>query len=135
MLGRIKRKSTAECFWDITKHFFIVIVTLHNSRSSGLVSKRFSKLFFCLGNICPWPFSVEKNYRTVKFSQCVALCGEAITLMTVMWCKNASLQRKLQWRTTGHMRQNLPQCVHCHPILMKWHVFMYNNFSLFYTIR
>jgi hypothetical protein len=29
----------------------------------------------------------------VKFSQCLALCGEAVTLMTVMECKNASLQQ------------------------------------------
>jgi len=48
VLGRIERKSTAKCFWDITKHFFIVIVTLYNRRFLGLVSKRFSKLLFFL---------------------------------------------------------------------------------------
>jgi hypothetical protein len=49
VLGRIEHKSRADCFWDITEHFFIVIVTLYNRRFSGLVSKRFSKLLFLFG--------------------------------------------------------------------------------------
>jgi hypothetical protein len=81
-------KEKIVCFWDITEHFFTVIVVLY----WDLFPKGFLNCSFCLGYTCPWPFSVGKNYRTVKFSQCLALCGEAVTLMTVMECKNASLQ-------------------------------------------
>ena len=76
MLGRIKRKSTAECFCDITKHFFIVIVTFYNRRFSGLVSERFSKLLFLFGLYMSLAiFRGEELSNCKVLTVCSSLCG------------------------------------------------------------
>jgi hypothetical protein len=75
VLGRTERKSTAECFWDITKHFFIVIVTLYNRRFSGLVSKRFSKLLFMFGQ-----YMSLAIFRGEELSNC-----KVLTVRSSLW--------------------------------------------------
>jgi hypothetical protein len=93
LLLEYHRTRETSRYWNITNNFFDATAVLYNALLLGLAPERFPRLFFLFGLHMSLAIFLGEGLSNCEFLTVFrALCGEAVTLMTVMDFKNASLQ-------------------------------------------